>query len=373
MLIFDKIQRNMSKKCKKCKGELPENAVYCPWCGAKLTVDRSEVKVPAPRKLPSGTWFAQMTVRGERVSVSAASESEYYVKARAIKAGLVEAAKAPERKTVQRCMDDYIESRKAALSPNTIRGYKAIAGSRWRSVAQLQLDRVTNWQKVVNDEAKLCSPKTLKNAWLFLSAALSASGIHTSVALPTVPAADTPWLTAEQIKVFLDAAKGKPCELAALLALHSLRRGEIYGLVWDDIQGGTIHVHRALAQSPDGGTVLKPTPKNQSSERYVTIVIPRLLELCTGSGDNAVVTTHIGTATKGINDVCRSAGLPLVGLHGLRRSFASLCHRLGVPELETMRQGGWSDYATVHKFYIKLDSVEAKTETQKLSDFFANC
>lgn len=360
-------------KCKKCKKEIPAESIYCLYCGEKQIMERSEVKVPKPRELPSGTWFAQMTVGGERVSISAASESAYYVKARAIKSGLVDVIKTPARKTVKQCMEDYIESRKSTLSPNTIRGYLTIASTHWRGVADKQADQITNWQRVVNDEAELCSPKTLKNAWLFLSSALSSAGVHPSVSLPTVPAADTPWLTAEQIKVFLGAVKGKPCELAALLALHSLRRGEIYGLTWNDITSDTIHVHRTLAQSPDGGTVIKPTPKTQSSDRYVTIVIPRLHELCTGLGEDAVVTTHIGTATKGINEVCRSVGLPLVGLHGLRRSFASLCHRLGVPELETMRQGGWTDYQTVHKFYIKLDAIEAKTETQKLTDFFSDC
>lgn len=357
--------------CRSCKREIPENSIFCCWCGEKQLRERKkELSVPKPRLRPSGLWIASMMVDGKRTTVSAHSEAEYYAKARALKAGLLTAQSGPLRKTVRQLMDDYIASREAVLSPSTIRSYKSVARTRWLSVASRQADSIRDWQLVVDAEAALCSPKTLKNAWLLLSSALSAVKLSPDVQLPTVPRSSEPWLTAEQIPVFLEAVKGADCELAALLALHSLRRGELHGLDRSDITDSTIHVHRTLVQKSGGGTVYKPTPKTGSSDRYVTIFIPRLRELVADLPEGQLVSSHIGTATKHINTVCSAAGLPLVGLHGLRRSFASLCHRLGVPELETMRQGGWSDYQTVHRFYIRLDAIEAQTETGKLSDFY---
>ena len=84
-------------RCKFCRRDIPENSMFCNWCGKKQLKDKTEISVPAPRRLKSGTWFAQLMVKGERVPISGSTEAEYYAKARAAKAGLLEAKKPDNR------------------------------------------------------------------------------------------------------------------------------------------------------------------------------------------------------------------------------------------------------------------------------------
>ena len=44
-------------KCCNCSREIPENSLYCNWCGKKqLREKEKKLKIPAPRQLPSGSW-----------------------------------------------------------------------------------------------------------------------------------------------------------------------------------------------------------------------------------------------------------------------------------------------------------------------------
>ena len=77
------------------------------------------------------------------------------------------------------------------------------------------------------------------------------------------------------------------------------------------------------------------------------------------------------TLTNQINRICAREGLPLVGMHGLRRSFASLAYHLGWSERQTMQVGGWADLKTVHDIYIKLAAADQKRDIDKMREFYA--
>jgi len=73
-----------------------------------------------------------------------------------------------------------------------------------------------------------------------------------------------------------------------------------------------------------------------------------------------------------VNRVCEKNGLPLVGVHGLRHSFASLAYHLGVPEKVTMEIGGWSDSQTMRKIYTHIAQSDMKRYEAQFADFFKN-
>ena len=59
--------------CKNCKRAIDDDSIFCKWCGERQIRERKkkgEVKVPKPRQLASGKWFAQVMVDGTRVPVS---------------------------------------------------------------------------------------------------------------------------------------------------------------------------------------------------------------------------------------------------------------------------------------------------------------
>lgn len=338
------------------------------------------MKVPKAKKLPSGSWRIQLRLGGRSVSVTELTEKDATKKAALLKAEYL-AGKAPVKRdnlpTLEKMLDSYIKAKKAVLSPSTVRGYEAIKRTRFLAYMDRDPDKI-NWQRAVGDESRLCGAKTLRNAWALVSAALAFNLKPVPpVTLPQVVQDEHPYLEAEQIPAFLDAMRDNPFELPALLGLHGLRRSEMFALTWADIYGDSIHVRGAVVHDADGKLVKKKENKNRSSRRTVPIMIPRLRELLdavpVGERRGAILSCHPNSVYKAVNSVCNKAGLPLIGVHGLRHSFASLAHALGVPEAEAMALGGWEDPQTMRKIYTHLDAASRLKSANKISNFFSNC
>ena len=76
-------------KCCNCSRDIPENSLYCNWCGKKqLREKEKKLKIPAPWQLPSGSWTVQL--RREGVNVTEPTEEACRTKALAIRAGFIE-------------------------------------------------------------------------------------------------------------------------------------------------------------------------------------------------------------------------------------------------------------------------------------------
>lgn len=374
--------------CRYCKrSDIPENAPFCCWCGKKLVKDRQEIKVPDPTILPSGTYFGRVTVNGVRKSISAPTEAEYFVKARAAKTELIEIKKAPPKMTLEEAINDFIKANDKVLSPSSIKGYKSMAKTRFLAYQQKDISSI-DYQRMVNDElncmcgekdkVKKISPKTVANAYRLVTASLKHAKktipdlkLPEDINLAQISKATRPWLDYEQIQIFLDAVKGKDCELAALLALNGLRRSELLHLTAGDIDldKKLIHVNGASVYNADGEFIAKKTNKNDTSQRTVHIAIPRLEDLLRDR-TGVLVTSKPNTTYVAVNRICEAAGLPQVGVHGLRHSFASLAYHLKWSEATVMREGGWSNTKTVHEIYTHLADQDANEDIQKMRDFF---
>lgn len=119
--------------------------------------------------------------------------------------------------TVADAIQHYIDSRRNVLSPSTLRAYTTMAHNRWKAINQRVLRDIqpSEWQGIVDAEAKTCGAKTLKNAWFLLSAAITfeTQSKPPAVRLSQVVPAERPFLSAEQIIVFTKAIHGTDIEL----------------------------------------------------------------------------------------------------------------------------------------------------------------
>lgn len=364
-------------KCKKCKSETPDEVhpVYCCYCGAELRRQKKsgEIKIPVPVR-HGQKWHVDL--RREGVLVIENTEAKAKAKAMAIRAGFVDGEKRSAALTLRQAIDNYIADRDNALSPATVRGYYTIQRNAFGDVMDADIRSVRNWQAVVNREAARVAAKTLQNEWRLVKSVLKQHKIDTNVTLlPQVVHDELPWLDFEQIKVFLAAVRGEPCELGALLALHSLRRSEILALTPDGIRDNVIFVHGSAVLDKNNQLVKKAENKNATSRREIEIMIPRLAELLAENATpphEAYIQWHPNTLRNRINRVCARCGLPSVGVHGLRRSFASLAYHLGWSEQQTMRVGGWADYKTVHDIYVKLAAADARRDIDAMKAFYSD-
>ena len=357
-------------KCKKCKREIPDNSIFCNWCGHKQLTASNDVRVPVPRR-KGNQWFNQITVDGARVYISAFSEEDYYAKARAAKSKQIEIKKDPTKTTLGRVIDKFVDANDAVLSPSTIKAYKSMRKTRFSGYMDRGVGSI-DYQRMVNEEAKIVKPKTLANAWRLVTASFAYAKMENpKVNLPKIPKSERPWLDYQQIETFLQAIRGDDCEIAALLALNGLRRSELLHLTDADIDTDRdlIFVRGASVYNDKGEFVAKATNKNATSQRTVHIVIPRLHDLLIDR-QGIIVTTKPNTTYVQVNRICRECGLPEVGVHGLRHSYVSLAWHLGMDILTIQREGGYSNFDTVNKVYMHLAAQDANSDIVQMKQFY---
>ena len=366
-------------RCKYCgRSGVPEGSTHCNWCGHRLTAKpKNEINVPKARQVSSGRWYINMRIKGQSINITEDTEAKCIAKAKAVKSGLLQ----PELKsklTLADAIDHYIKVREAVLSPSTIRSYRDVPKNRFQAAMGRPVTYYdeAGWQKLVSEESKICSPKSVKNAWALVNAALKEElGKGYTVRLPqVVPTREVHFLEPDEINIFCQAVKGKRVELGALLALHSLRRSEILGLQWEDVdlEHRVFHVRGAVVFDASQHLVEKKTNKNRSSRRSVPIMMDQLYEAFAAQQQPSgpVVTMHPNSLRDSINAVCRSCQLPEVGVHGLRHSFASLAAHLGMPEKTTMEIGGWANDATMRKIYTHALATDRERYQNVMADYF---
>lgn len=340
------------------------------------------MKIPKVRTLKNGEYYIQLRLGGESITVKNRYKKECVQEARLIKAeylaGKRVKAESVKPVTLGEAIDAYIEKRDRVLSPSTVAGYKRIKKTRFLNYMETPLTDMScgDWQRMCNEEARVCSAKTLKNAWGLVSSVIKDSTGHHApdVRLPQIVQKELVFLEPEHIQPFIKAVQGLDIEIPALLALSSLRRSELMGLTWDnvDLKNKLIYVRGAAVLDEINVLVQKKENKNSSSNRVVPIMMDRLYEALNAVEDKTgnVVKYNVASLWGAINSVCRRNGLPEVGVHGLRRSFVSLGFHLGIEEEYIMKLGGWSDYHTMRKYYKRLAQSDIKKHTDEITAFF---
>lgn len=340
-----------------------------------------DLNIPKIIQLPSGAYSTKVMVDGIRYTITKDTAEECAAEATAIKYRAKEAKKKEKTKilTLSDAIDTYIDARRGSASPATIYGYERYKANCFRSMMASDVYTTTDeqWQSAIRREAKGRSPKYIANVWgLIRASILECTGRTPRVNLPAKEKKERPYLEPDQVKVFVDAIKGDTVEIAALLALSSLRRSELKALTWDCInfEKKTITVKGAMVYAgKDGGMVHKNQNKTAASNRIVPIIPPLEVALRSVERTSEYVVPYGGTCLfERINAVCRANGLPLVGVHGLRHSFASLAYHLQIPEKIAMEIGGWSDDGTMRKIYTHLAQKDIANRAKDFSNFFKN-
>lgn len=357
--------------CKYCKHEIPEESVFCLYCGERVTrkkrEKKKEITVPEPRQLPSGAWNIQLRKEGE--SITEATRELCREKARAIRAGFLKQEKAPQKQSLDSFLRGYIDAVTPILSPSTISGYESIYRNRFRDFMSQDIHDI-NWQDLINDDAKDAAAKTVHNDWGLVTAAFDfAKQPAPKVKLPRIVKKERDFFDYEQILQFLKAVRGRKCELICILALHSLRMSEILALEQSSLSDNAIHVRGAMVRNKNNEYVFKEANKTSKSRRDVPVMISRLTELWPEEGQPLSFQKH-SAANSMLQDVCEKAGLPILTMHELRHSFASLAFHLKWDIMTTCDVGGWSDPSTVQNIYTHLSKKDKNANIKRMQAFY---
>lgn len=189
------------------------------------------------------------------------------------------------------------------------------------------------------------------------------------------------YYTAEEFKQFISAARacaesaqahGNYFEwnyyvFFAIAFYTGMRKGEIHGLRWSDIDNEYISVKRSIAQKLKGGDRITP-PKNKSSIRTLQLPKP-LIEIlnehkeCCKMFDGFSEENYICGGNKPLRDstiqnrnikFAELAGIKQIRIHDFRHSHASLLANEGINIQEVARRLGHSDVEMTWNTYSHL-------------------
>ncbi|MEZ4814400.1 MAG: site-specific integrase [Bdellovibrionota bacterium] len=182
-------------------------------------------------------------------------------------------------------------------------------------------------------------------------------------------------LNISEIRRLLEAAKKLQdpwYPIWAMALLTGMRNGELYALVWDDVDlvANTISVNKSynkrlnVIKSTKSGycrtvpisselKVMLLELKKESEKLKRKFVLPRSWKW--DDGRQAVE----------LRRFCLGLGLPSIRFHALRACFATQLIRSGVPPIQIQKICGWKDLKTMQR-YIRLAGIEIDGVTEVL-------
>jgi len=336
------------------------------------------MKEPTPRQLPSGRWFCRVRVDGKDIGITEDTPAAAKAKALAIKAGLKDFARNPTHKTVGDAVSEYIEGRDGILSPTTIRAYLSYYKYRFSSLMDVRICDLTSAvaQRAIANEARIASPKTVRNAWGLISSAVAEidPDLVLRVRLPEKRPANGRAVPPEELRKIFAELHGTRYELPILLdAFLGLRRSELFALRKSDFDfaNSQVTISRTLVSDKDGNWVERETTKTAAGRRTIP-VDATLLDMVAKCPDRGRLFANIHPNTPYIvlRKITSRLGLPGIRLHDLRHTFASVSHLLGVPERYTMASGGWSSKPVLDTVYTHTMEDGRKAFGERVATFY---
>lgn len=340
------------------------------------------MRLPEPKKLPSGNWRIQVLVDGKRVgrTFSTKEEAEYW--AAGIKTKSIEENIPAKEVTVKNAFQDYINSRSNILSPSTLKSYKNVQENYFKNLMPKKASTIrrSDIQAEINELSASKSTKTIKNAVALLLSVISEYTDIDSRKLtyPQQIKKEHAFLEAPDIAKLIDAVRGNKIEIPVLMALWlGLRRSEICALEWSDIDFSkkTVSITKALVPNEKNEFIVKPTTKTEKSRRVLDLpdyLISRLEALQPNESKRVgrITTLYPNDVYNRLKTVCEKNSIPFVGVHGLRHTNASVMLSIGITSKLAMARGGWSNNATMQNIYQHLFSSDKREADEKINQYF---
>ena len=326
------------------------------------------------RKRKDGRWEGRFTAghdpaTGKQIIKSVLGKTQAEVKDK-LKKAMEDAQKVDFTKrgryTVGIWMDEWFENvAKIKVRPSSHQTYKGYIDNHIKpSIGNIPLEKLTTmdlqkfYRKLLTkgrverieskEQPKGLSAKTVRNINQVISSAMDLAVAQKIIPanptnaceLPKVEHQEMQTIPAEQLQTFLDEARATGVyEMYYIELATGLRRGELLGLKWQDIdwKNGIIKVRRQVTRV-DGQIVEAPL-KTKNSYRAVTIsqqAIEVLKEQKRKTNDTYVFPSPNGgpispdSVNNMLKRVLERAGIPKVRFHDLRHTFATIALQNGV-------------------------------------------
>jgi integrase len=310
--------------------------------------------------------------------------------------------------TVGEYLDSWLQG-KHALKPSTRSHYRASIDLYLKPhlgdirLLELQPHHLDRFYVAINvgRRGQPLSPASLRRVHACLRSALGTAvkrrlipynpALHIELA-PENPKRPKPW-TAQQCRAFLVAVADDPLEpLYHLLILTGLRRGEAVGLRWEDVDLERQFLRVVQQVTEVGGRATIGTPKSRRSTRVVPLdsqtvdklrrhresqVAERAAWGGSWQDSGLVFTREDGRVlrpeyvTRHFQALAKEHGLPVIRLHDLRHTNATLALEAGVDLKVVSERLGHSTTAITADIYTHVAPTVGQAAAQRIADVLA--
>ena len=206
----------------------------------------------------------------------------------------------------------------------------------------------------------------------------------TAASIPDAPGPSETYAYSVEEVMQMVAVLPEPAATVVLTAAFTgLRRGEIRGMVWENLESGEPLAFYRVSQSIWKGFVTEPkTAKSKAPVPIIGLLAKRLeehRERCGNPTSGAMFTNTLKKPLdlnelyrRFIKDILQAAHIPWHGWHAFRRGLATNLHRLGVDDKTTQAILRHCNVAVTQNVYIKTvsaDSVAAMQQLEKAVTF----
>ncbi|MEP7112315.1 MAG: tyrosine-type recombinase/integrase [Ilumatobacteraceae bacterium] len=286
---------------------------------------------------------------------------------------------------------EWLDRQRPYLRTSTLHSYRIAVGRIVRRLGGTTLNSLTTTevQDLQTDllatggrDGRPLAAKTVANTHVVLHKALADAvrlelldhNVVAAVSPPRVPRPELSVWTVDQLRDFLSVASSHRLSAAfVLLATTGMRRGEVLGLRWSDIDFNDRSVSIVRTLTVVAGRPVVTTPKTTASRRLV-YVDSSTVDALRDHRDESMVTRdgYVFQSTDGqpVNPASFSntfdrlvarGGLPRIRLHDLRHTYATLALRLGThPVLLSERLGHTSIAVTIDRYSHVIPSIDRK-------------
>ncbi len=306
----------------------------------------------------------------------------------------VNAARPMDNPSLKDCINQWMERKKLTLRPNTLAGYKVAANAHIiPELGQINLSDLTRqdlqryFEKLQRDGI---SVSTMKKHRVIIQGALKDAvlddlltvNVADNISLPKGKKFEGKALSEAQVADMLVKLEEQPEPMRAAVTLavvYGLRRSEICGLRWEDIdfENNVLHIRNTVTEF--SGTVYEvEDTKTKTSCRDLYLVpdmaeyLNYLLQVQKQHGIySGKVCVHLDGrmvkpeyCTRVTMRFLRNCGYEGVRLHDLRATAATILASKGVPIKQVQAYLGHKDVQTTLGYYVHvLDQDKINTAT----------
>ena len=327
------------------------------------------------RKRKDGRWEGRYTAgydpkTGNRINKNVLGRTQAEVREK-LKAAIGEAqgldAARTGKYTVGQWMDVWYENyAKIKVRPSSHQTYRGYIDNHIKpNIGKIPLEKLTSlelqkfYKKLLTSgridrveskhQAKGLSPKTVRNIHQMIGSAYNLAMEQKLVsrnptqgcALPKVEHKEMKTLTADQLSAFFQEARDSGVyELYYLDLATGLRRGELLGLKWADVDldRGVLKIQRAISRQ--NGKVVEAPLKTKNAYRTLPLSADAIsvlkMQKCKVGNSEWVFPSPTGgpmspdSVLHMLQRVLKRAGLPRIRFHDLRHTFATMALQNGV-------------------------------------------